>query len=144
MKKLYCFFLIIIFPVIGICQINAYPFNAQSQDVFAFHVTAAEAEQFIQWDSIPLDHFVNRQPDLVFQRHMYDESLLPTGNYVLLSAEDNYVKATFTCISNLVVIEINNKHRLQLDVRNKEGVFAEGAKIPKHFGSLEKDQKRRL
>ena len=129
MKELYCSLLILLFSFTCVSQNKPDKFREKSWQTFAFRVTATEAELFIKWDSIPVDNFVEREPAMVFNSNFFDEDELPVGNYVLLSAVGIYIKAQFVCVSNLVALNINNKQRLQLDIRDKEGRFITGAKV---------------
>ncbi len=129
MSKYHCLLLIILFPFISFAQKQSTKFRQKSWQTFAYKITVAEAEQFFEWDSIPISRFLDREAAMTFQTDSVKEELLPTGNYILLSAVDNTIKATFLCVSNLMVLNINNKHRLQLDIRNKQGEFITNARV---------------
>lgn len=129
MKELHIVLFIILFPFLVVAQYKPSKYREKSWQTLAFRITAAEAEQFMKWDSIPADNFASRQPDHIFSSDWLDTDTLPTGNYILLTADGSHLQASFICISNLMVLDINNKRSLQLDVRNKAGDFITGAKV---------------
>ncbi|MEO6720107.1 MAG: hypothetical protein ABIN67_07060, partial [Ferruginibacter sp.] len=127
--KIFCLVIIILFPFFCSSQNSPQKFRQKSWQTFAYMITAAEAEKFIAWDSIAVDHFIEREPTMVFHADSVDEEKLAVGNYVLININGIYVNADFLCISKLVVLPVNNKQRLQLDIRNKAGEFIPGAKV---------------
>ena len=129
MKELCFSLLILLLSFSCFSQNQVDKFRDRSSQIFAFRVTAAEAEHFIKWDSIPVGNFADREPTITANRNLFDEDELPVGNYVLLSADGIYVTAQFICVSRLVALSINNKGRLQLDIRDKQGTFIAGAKV---------------
>ncbi len=118
MKEVCCSLWILLFSFSCFSQNHPDKFRDKSPQIFAFRITATEAEQFIKWDSIPVGIFADREPTITFNNNLFDEDELPVGKYVLLSADGIYVKAQFVCVSNLVALNINNKSRLQLDIRD--------------------------
>lgn len=104
-------------------------FRQQSWQTLVFKITAAETEQFIKWDSIAVERFIERVPILILQPGFWKEDSLATGNYVFISASGMYAEAKLVCISKLLLLSINNRTKLQLDIRNKEGAFIENAKV---------------
>ena len=121
MNKMHFLLFIVLFPFVCFSQTNPQKFRNRGWQTFAYRITAAEAEQFVNWDSIPVSRFVKKAPFIIFPDGHVDEDTLPLGNYVLLSADDIYIRARFLCISNLVVLDINNKQKLQMDIRSKAG-----------------------
>ena len=110
-------------------QSQPFKFKQQSWQTLVFKITAAETEQFIKWDSIPLAQFIQRDPAMVLQPGSWNEDSLATGNYVFISANGIYAEAKLVCISKLLLLSINNRNKLQLDIRNKDGAFIENAKV---------------
>ncbi|MEP6949339.1 MAG: hypothetical protein ABI863_08700 [Ginsengibacter sp.] len=130
MEKLYHIIIIILcLPFFSLCRGNLQKFRPKSWQTFAYLVSAIEADQFAISDSIPINRFVDRMPTMIFNADSIDEEKLSIGNYVLLTANDIYVTAKFICISDLIVLDVNNKNKLQLDIRNKAGEFMPGAKV---------------
>ena len=121
--------IILLFPLLSLSQNNPQKFRAKSGQTFAYHITAGEADQFINWDSIPLSHFVAREPVMIFNADSVDEDKLAVGNYVLIDTRGIYLNAEIVCISNVVALHINNRNKLQLDIRNKEGIFISNASV---------------
>ena len=78
--------LFLVLPFIGFTQTDWKNLRTQSDNIFAYRITTAEAEKYIKLDSIPVDAFVNKQPTRVLNR-FYDEDSLPTGHYILISVD---------------------------------------------------------
>lgn len=104
-------------------------FRSNSWQVQVFRITAAQAEQFIKWDSIPLSHFVHQQPVAIFKPGNWIEDSLSTGLYVFITAQEMYATVRFVCISDLIALGINNRNKQQFDIRNRAGEYIENAKV---------------
>ena len=125
--RLICILLIL--PLFSLSQSQQNKFRDRSWQTLAYRITAAQAEQYIKWDSIPLGEFEEKEPAATFKTGSRAEDSLPTGNYIFVSATGMFVEATFVCVSKLSVLSINNKHQLQLQIRDKEGMPLDDAKV---------------
>lgn len=101
----------------------------KSYQRIAYHVTASEAEQYIKWDSIPVQKFYEQPPAAVFTYGLADVDSLPVGHYVLISIEGEDVKAELAVSSKLFAYTINNLHKVQVEVRTKEGEPVTNARV---------------
>ncbi len=110
-------------------QQNLQHIRTRSWQSFVYSITAADAEQFMKWDSIPLNRFLNVPPIRFFDAVNFNEDSLALGQYVLLTVIDNNISASLVCVSNLMAIDINNGRNLHIDVRTKQGVFISNAKV---------------
>lgn len=120
MKKLcFCLLLLPILPVAA--QVNLSQLRSTSRQTLIYKVSAADAMQFVKWDSIPVQRFIERAPDMQESSSDYFEEELPTGNYVLLDVDKTEVTARLYNASKLIVLPVNNKNQLQLYVRDKAG-----------------------
>ena len=120
---------IVLLPIVCIAQENLKKIRTSSWQTQAYRVSAADVEMFIKWDSIPVIRYVNVKPCMTFFENYIDETTLGTGNFILISAVDNKISAELISNSDLVLLTINNKDKLQLDVRNKKGEFMENAHV---------------
>jgi alpha-2-macroglobulin len=119
----------VLFPLCIFCQVNLKDIRKSSHEVFAYKIDAALAEKFIKQDSIGIDAFVTDAPVAIFPADSVDQKKLLPGHYVLISAEDNRVIANLFSVSGLMVYPVNNQHRVQLLLINKNGDFINDAKI---------------
>ena len=129
MKKFSILLWVIALPIFCSSQNRQQKSRERSLQSIAYRITAAEMEQFVKWDSIPVNSFIDRDPLVIFPADSVNVDKLPLGNYLLISTNNIYIAARTLCISNLVVLDINNKNRLQLDVRDKAGEFFPGANV---------------
>ncbi|HVX52654.1 MAG TPA: hypothetical protein VHB48_21010, partial [Chitinophagaceae bacterium] len=116
-------------PMFMSAQVNLKTLKKESHKALVYPVTTAIAEKYINTDSINVDAFLSATPFAIFPKDSIDEAMLPTGHYVIITAEDNMVKANVTGVSNLLVYAVNNQHSPQLLVRNKTGSFINNAKV---------------
>ena len=119
----------LLLPFYGLSQTNLKKIRTKSWQTYAYKISALEAEQYHKWDSVPINRFENETPVRVFHADSVDEDKLPIGYYVLITVKENTVEAEMIGLSNLVVLDINNKKRLQIDVRTKAGEFINNAKV---------------
>ena len=115
----------------------------RSQSVFVYQTSAANAEKFIKWDSIPLQQFEAATVFKLFPADSINTDRLPVGHYVLVRIMDNEVVVSLENISKLIAYPANNTNRLQMEVRNIDGdfvndaeVFVAGKKATYHTASL--------
>jgi|GEM_PF-619182 len=119
--RILLFVLFLIISLSGFSQKDLRKLRAASWQAFAYKISAAEAEQYIMWDSIPLGRFEDDTPAMVFLSDSVDESKLAKGNYVLARVRGSYLQVEVLNISDLKLITINNRRQVQLDVRSKTG-----------------------
>jgi TonB-dependent SusC/RagA subfamily outer membrane receptor len=113
--------LLLALPFYSVAQQNLKTIRKSSWQTLVYAISAADAEQFIKWDSIPVKRFENVTPVVTAFTDSLNTDTLPIGHYVQLNIVDNNINAEMFNNTNLVVLTVNNKHRLQLDVRTKTG-----------------------
>jgi alpha-2-macroglobulin len=116
-------------PTLVFCQSNLKEIAKRSHQVFAYRVTAAQAEQYTKNDSIGVGEFLSAVPTAVFKADRVDQKKLAPGQYVLISVEDNRIVAKLIGVSDLQVYPVNNRQKLQLLVIDRQGNFVKDAKI---------------
>ncbi len=127
MKRILFFLLIV--PLLSKGQLDFQKLKMQSAQTFLYKVSSKQVEDYIKLDSINIDAFNSATPYIVFPKDSVDETKLPIGHYLLISVEDNRVVAEIIGVSDLYMYTINNRHRVQLLVRTKEGSFVNDAKV---------------
>jgi alpha-2-macroglobulin len=128
MKKILFFAVLFIsFSCFG--QENLNTIRTKSWQTFAYKITAADAEMFQKWDSIPVNKYKDENPFLIFHADSVQTNKLGIGNFLLLSVTDNNVIAEFVNNTDLIMLTINNQDKLQIDVRNRAGVFMDDASV---------------
>lgn len=120
---------ILLCPTLTFCQTHLKEVSKKSHQVFAYKVNATQAEKFIKKDSIDVDAFLLETPVAIFPVDSVDQKKLPIGQYVLISIEDNRIKANLIGISDLMIYPVNNRQRLQLSLIDRQGNFVNDAKI---------------
>ncbi|MEO5942957.1 MAG: carboxypeptidase-like regulatory domain-containing protein [Ferruginibacter sp.] len=128
MKKIFTLILFIL-PACIFAQNSLKDIRKQSWQSLVFSINSSEAEQYIKWDSIPINNFLNREPIKTSDFLLADEDELPVGSYIVLKVIDNNISAALLNISNLRLVAINNKRHLQLEVRDKQGNNLTSAKL---------------
>lgn len=126
MKKVLLGILAII-PFYSVAQQNLKTIRKSSWQTLVYTISATDAEQFIKWDSIPITRFENAIPVLTALSDSLHTDSLPIGHYVQLNIVDNNIKAVMFNNTNLVVLTVNNRQRLQLDVRTQTGELQNAA-----------------
>jgi TonB-dependent SusC/RagA subfamily outer membrane receptor len=111
----------VFFAFVVNAQIDFKKLPHKSHQLFAYAISAATAEQYMLWDSIPVDAFLQQQPIKTYPNSYANTDSLPIGHYVLIAVEQGNVKAEMINNSNLFAYPINNRYRLQIDVRTKAG-----------------------
>lgn len=123
----------------GISQNLYYPNAPQySSHSFIYRISAKQALQYFENDSIPLDVFINQQP---YQKVPHDSINFfepEAGNYVMISIEDNMLLTELIHKPKNLFYAINNNHRTQIAIFDTAGnsiikaeVFADKRKA--HF-----------
>ena len=86
-----------------------------------YKISAKDAIDYYRWDSIPVARFENAPVLRTAKAGFEDEDTLPLGFYVFVTVEGSHVKAKIFNKTNLVVLTVNNRKRLQLDIRTMQG-----------------------
>lgn len=125
------YLLLVFLCISAVCfsQSNIQHLRKGSWQRFVYKVSAADMEQFIKWDSIPVVRFEEAPPFRIYPADSAYDDALPTGNYVMISARESYVTATMINHSALIVLPVNNKRFLQVDIRHLQGGFAENVQV---------------
>jgi len=121
--------LIILLPLWSVAQENLKTIRTRSWQTQAYKVSIKDVENFIKWDSIPLNRYINVDPAMIFADNYVDITKLGTGYFILITALENKILAEVAFNSDIVLLTINNKDHLQLDVRDKKGLFINNAKV---------------
>ncbi len=116
-------------PMVMAAQTNLKDLRKKSLSTFAYKIAADSAEKYLNEDGIPVDRFLDEQPFYVFATDSIDELVLPKGHYVLINVQDNMVAAWIVGRSDLFVYAVNNQHRVQLEVRDKNGGSINNASV---------------
>lgn len=124
----YILLLVILFPLKNYAQVDWRHLQKNSSEIFVYKISAAQAELFIKIDSIDVDAFASQAPYKKFE-YNDDESQLAIGHYVLISVHDNRVVARLMGVSDLFVYTINNQHRVQLAILDKQQHFINNAQV---------------
>lgn len=86
-----------------------------------YKISAKDAIEYYKWDSIPVSRFENVPVFKTCKTGYEDEDLLPLGFYVFVTVERSYVKTKIFNKTNLAVLTVNNRKKLQLDIRTMKG-----------------------
>ncbi|HEX8461973.1 MAG TPA: hypothetical protein VF623_11105, partial [Segetibacter sp.] len=121
--------LIVLLPYFLLAQPYLKDIRQKSYQSFAFRISAAEVENYIMQDSIPVDQFLRLTPAYIFHKDSVHTDLLPIGHYILISVEENEVVANMIGITNLIVYPVNNRYNIQLDIRTQDGIFVPNANV---------------
>jgi hypothetical protein len=129
--------ILIVLPFYCLSQQNLKTIRTSSWQTLVYSISANEAEQFMKWDSIPVQRFENATPVLIAYTDSLDTDSLPIGHYVQINIIDHHVHAALFNNTDLVVLTVNNQDRVQLDVRRVSGesqpnakAFFKGKEIP--------------
>lgn len=121
--KRFALLALVLFTISGYAQQNLKHIRTRSWQTLVYKISASDAEQFMKWDSIPVSRFEKAVPVLTALVDSADTDTLPVGHYVEIRVVDNNVQAWLFNNTDLLVLTINNKHNLQLDVRTKTGAL---------------------
>ncbi len=129
-------------PLSCFAQQNLKDIRKKSWQTYVYRIPAKDAIQYEKWDSIPVDQFLNASIFETFPTDSWFEDKLPIGHYVFVSVTDNQLSAELFNKSDLMVLTVNNKQRLQLYIRTREGksvisssVFVNDKKAPLNTAS---------
>jgi TonB-dependent SusC/RagA subfamily outer membrane receptor len=128
---------LLLLSVTAYSQQNLKHIRTRSWQTYIYKISAADAEQFIKWDSIPVSRYTDTEPFVMALADSIDTDSLPVGHYVEIRVIENEVQAWLFNNTSLHVLTINNKNNLQLDVRTKTGelqtrvtAFLKGKPVP--------------
>ncbi|MFT3980006.1 MAG: carboxypeptidase-like regulatory domain-containing protein [Ferruginibacter sp.] len=128
MKKL-AILLLVLFPLNLLAQTSLADIRRKSHVTHVYRVSAKDALDYHKKDSIPVDRFLGQQPYQVFPADSVKEEILPIGFYVMITAEKSDIVASLYNKTNVMAIAINNKRKLQLDIRQRNGMAVENAEV---------------
>ena len=114
------------------CKIQAQSLESirkSSYQTFVYKINAAEAENIIRKNQLNIGQYQSATPFCIFNRDAWHTDSLPNGQYVYLTVKDSMIDAELVNSSDLIIYAINNQHRVQLEVRNREGAFITDAKV---------------
>lgn len=121
--------MLLVLPFYSLAQQNLKTIRKSSWQTLVYAISATDAEQFIKWDSIPVKRFENATPVLTALSDSLNTDSLPVGHYVQLRVVDNNINAVLFNNTGLLVLTVNNKHHLQLDVRTQTGELQNAAQV---------------
>ncbi|MDR0794232.1 MAG: hypothetical protein LBE82_13070, partial [Chitinophagaceae bacterium] len=101
----------------------------QSAATFAYKISAVDAKNYLQKDSIPIDRFLPEQPAYIFPDNKYDEDTLQKGHYVLLRLNNDEVNAEIISCTDLLVYPNANENIFLLEIRKKTGEPVQNATV---------------
>lgn len=113
--------LLLLLPFWLAAQQNIKETRKKSYETLVYKISADSAEKYMRNDSIPIDIYLPCTPYKIFPYQAVEEDSLTVGHYLLLSIYDNEIVAEVYGISNLFVYPVNNQHRVQLAIKDKEG-----------------------
>ncbi len=119
--------LLLVLPFYSVAQQNLKTIRKSSWQTLVYAISAIDAEQFIKWDSIPVKRFENAVPVLTALADSINTDSLPIGHYVQIRVVNNNINAALFNNTGLLVLTVNNKHHLQLDVRTQTGELQNAA-----------------
>jgi hypothetical protein len=122
MKKMLLILIALLFNFFhGAAQQSIKDARQQSRHALVYKIAADTAEAYIrQWD-INIDQYLPQIPFAVWQNPSYKYELLPPGNYVIITVEQNELVAKYYCKSNVLVMPVNNQNKLQFELRDTLG-----------------------
>ena len=94
-----------------------------------YRISADTAEKYLKKYIAFPDQLLKQEPVAKFKTDSLDLDRLPVGNYMILSAVEDELIATYHCQSLLRVNAINNQHRVQLEVKDKGGQLIPDATV---------------
>jgi TonB-dependent SusC/RagA subfamily outer membrane receptor len=103
--------------------------RTKSWQCLVYRITADTTEKYITKSIASPDHYLNQTPFTVWHADSLHYEELPTGNYLILSVNENELLAEYYCQSNLRVFPLNNQHRVQLEVKNDTGKNISNARL---------------
>jgi len=139
MKRLYS----LLFFLLPICLFSQplHHLLKESHQTLVFKVNAETAENYIQKNTFHVETFLDQQPYCIFRNGYENPDSLPTGFYIMLSVKDTMIEVKMVNSTRLVVYTINDKHRVQLRVRDQEGNYSSNAAVlmNNHYCKYDRD-----
>lgn len=125
----FCLAVLLIFPFISFGQLDWHKIKRESEETFAYRISAVDAEYYLRKDTVPVDQFADKQPTYIFKHNIYNEDSLAKGHYVLISISNEEIKTKIISITGLFVYPNVNGNVPQLEIRRKTGSFVTDAKV---------------
>lgn len=119
----------LLLPLCALSQKDNNKIRTRSHQTIIYKVSAATAERFIREERINLNDLADQPPYKVANKDKDGRHLLPNGNYIFVSVEDNELIVGLQSITNLYVYAVNNHNRVQLAIIDKSGQPIENAKV---------------
>jgi TonB-dependent SusC/RagA subfamily outer membrane receptor len=94
-----------------------------------YRISADTAEKYLKKYIAFPDQLLKQEPVAKFKTDSLDLDNLPTGNYMIISAVEDELISTYHCQSLLRVNAINDQHRVQLEVKDKDGRLISNATV---------------
>ena len=110
-------------------QQSLHDIRKKGRTTFVYRLPVDSAEKYLTTGLKAIDHFLAQIPFTDFNSDSVKYDQLPTGNYLLLSVEDNELVAEYYCRTKTKVYTINNQHRLQLNIIDGTGSSIAGASV---------------
>src|SRR6185312_11242204 len=93
----------------------------ESWQSFVYKIPADTAAVYIKKWAINIDQYLSQSPFTGWKNHSTPYELLPAGNYIIISVEENEVIAKYYSKSTISVMPINNQRTLQFELRDSMG-----------------------
>jgi alpha-2-macroglobulin len=110
-------------------QVDYRKLRKESWQVIIYKIPADTAEKYYTGKPPSPDDYLNKKPFSVVHKDSLDHEQLPTGHYLLFAVLDNEITVSYYCRTNLLVMPINNQHRVQLELRGRNGVYYDDATV---------------
>jgi TonB-dependent SusC/RagA subfamily outer membrane receptor len=94
-----------------------------------YRISADTAEKYVTKGIKAADQYLNQPAFTTFPSDWIDYEELPVGHYVLITVLDNELEVEYYGSTRLQPFVINNQHRAQIVVRDREGTPYSNAKI---------------
>ena len=118
-----------VFITAAFAQQSLHDIRKKGRITFVYKLPVDSAEKYLATGMKAVDHFLAQIPFSNFNSDSVKYDELPTGNYLLLSVEDNELVAEYYCRTNTRVYTINNRHRVQLNVVDGAGYHVSTASV---------------
>ena len=103
--------------------------RTKSWQCLVYRITADTVEKYINKSFTTPDHYLDQIPFAVWHADSLKYEELPSGNYLILSINENELLAEYYCQSNLRVFPLNNQYRVQLEVKDDAGNIVSNVRL---------------
>lgn len=110
-------------------QVSLKKNRKESWYALVYKIPADSAEKYYMHQQVTPDHYLSETPFAVVHKDSLEVEDLPIGNYLIFSAVDNELAVKYYCRTNLLVMPVNNQYRVQLEVRNRDGLYYKNADV---------------